>query len=112
MLKKNFEINILYKYLSEVCEIYSDSSINYYIFDNTSYKKLYYHNIISNFIDEIEPYYINSKKYYIKRDLDYNKFLTIIRQICKFVGINYYSKINYDKSKYFIKYYIQIINSN
>ena len=108
MLKHNFDINILYKYLKDICDIYSDNSCNFYIFDNISYKKLEFYNNIEKFINEIDPYDIKSKKHYITRKLDYNKFLTIIRQICKFSKIQYFSKINYDKSKYFIKYFIEI----
>ena len=109
MLKKNFDIKILYELLNKICEISSDLSNNYYIIDIVSFKKLEYYDILTNFINKVEPYYINSKKYYVTRKLDYNKFLTIIRQICNFSNINYHSKIFYDKSKYYIKYYIEII---
>lgn len=108
MLKNNFDIKILYNFLEKVCDKYNDGSYNYFIIDNTSFKKIEYYEILDNFKKEIEPYYINSKKFYLTRKLDYNKFLTIIRQICKFSNIYYYSKISYDKSKYFIYYYIKI----
>lgn len=108
MFKSNFNIDILYNLLKEVCEEYKDGSFNYYILDNISFKKLEYHNLIDGFKQVIEPYYINSKKFYINRKLDYNKFATVIRQICKFYKIQYINKIIYDKSKYYIKYYILI----
>lgn len=110
MLKKNFDIKILYNFLEKVCEKNYDVSNVYYVIDNTTYKKIEYYNILDDFTKEIAPFYINSKKFYVTRKLDYNKFLTIIRQICKFTNIEYYSKIIYDKSKYFIYYYIKIIN--
>tara|TARA_R110002073_G_scaffold313152_1_gene484935 strand:+ start:288 stop:620 length:333 start_codon:yes stop_codon:yes gene_type:complete len=108
MLKNNFDIKILYNFLEKVCNKYNDTSNNYFIIDNTCFKKIEYYQILDDFKKDIEPYYINSKKFYLNRKLDYNKFLTIIRQICKFSNIYYYSKISYDKSKYFIYYYIKI----
>ena len=108
MFKNNFKIDILYSLLKKVCEEYKDGSSNYYILDNIAFKKLEYHNLINDFKEEIEPYYINSKKFYINRKFDYNKFTTVIRQICKFCKIEYINKIVYDKSKYYIKYYILI----
>ena len=108
MLKNNFDIKILYNFLEKVCNKYIDASNNYFIIDNTCFKKIEYYQILDDFKKDIEPYYINSKKFYLNRKLDYNKFLTIIRQICKFSNIYYYSKISYDKSKYFIYYYIKI----
>ena len=112
MLKTNFDINILYKFLSLNCDKYNDISNSYYIIDNITYKKIEYYEKLNDFIHSIEPFYINSKKFYVTRKLDYNKFLTIIRQICKFSNIEYKSKISYDKSKYFIKYYIRIIDKD
>ena len=109
MLKQNFDTAILYELLEQICEKINDSSNNFYIIDMVSFKRLEYYDILNTFVKKVEPYYINSKKFYVTRKLDYNKFLTLIRQICKFSNINYYSKISYDKSKYFIKYYIEII---
>ena len=108
MFKSNFDINILYNLLKNVCEEYKDSSLNYYIVDKIAFKKLEYHKLINNFKLEIEPYYNNSKKFYIDRNLDYNKFTTIIRQLCKFCNIQYINKVVYDKSRYNIRYYILI----
>jgi hypothetical protein len=109
MLKQNFDITILYELLEKICEKINDLSNNFYIIDMVSFKRLEYYDILNTFVKKVEPYYINSKKFYVTRKLDYNKFLTLIRQICKFSNINYYSKISYDKSKYFIKYYIEIV---
>ena len=112
MLNNNFNVKILYDFLNKVCEKNQDNQDNYYfIIDNVVFKKIEYYDILNDFITQIEPYYLNSKKFYINRKLNYNKFLTIIRQICKASNIHYYSKITYDKSKYFIKYYIKIINN-
>ena len=39
------------------------------------------------------------------RKMDYNKFVTVIRQIANSIDVHYTSEIIYDKSKYEIVYY-------
>ena len=78
----------------------------YYIFNNSSYKKGIFNNIIENFINQCRPYYHISKCKYLEKKLTYNSFVTIIRQICNFNNITYSSKIKYDKSTYDIIYFI------
>jgi hypothetical protein len=79
---------------------------DYYIIDNNAYKKGIFNNSIIFFLEECKKYYYNSKKIYIERKMNYNCFITIIRQICKYNGIKYISKIKYDQSKYEIVYHI------
>ena len=74
--------------------------------NKASYKKSIFNDKLKNFLEKIESYYHNSKKYYVTRKLNYSKFITIIRQICKHNNILYTSKIKYDKSNYDIIYYI------
>lgn len=79
----------------------------YYIIDYIAYKKGLYTNLIPEFITECTPhYYLSKQKKYLERQLTYNSFTTIIRQICKHNAINYTSQIKYDKSNYNIVYYI------
>ena len=59
MLKTNFDINILYKFLSLNCDKYNDISNSYYIIDNITYKKIEYYEKLNDFIHSIEPFYIN-----------------------------------------------------
>jgi hypothetical protein len=42
----------------------------------------------------------------LERKMNYNSFVTILRQICNFNKIIYTSQIKYDKSKYDIIYHI------
>ena len=87
--------------------IYKNYNNTYIIINEFFFKKINYENLFDSFISNIEPYYFKSKKeYYLNKKHNYNSFLTIIRHICKSNNIAYTSQINYDKSKYYINYYI------
>ena len=81
-----------------------------YIINNNSYKKGIFNETISHFLEECKPYYYVSKRKYLERKLNYNAFITILRQICNFNKITYTSQIKYDKSNYDIIYYIYLNN--
>jgi hypothetical protein len=97
----------LYTLLEEVCE---KKDNEFYIIDKCSYKKATFNNLITLFVEDIAPCYHLSKKNYVERKMTFNSFITIVRQICNFHGVGYDTKINYDKSKYDIMYFVQIIN--
>lgn len=88
--------------LDKVC----DSENNNYIFNKNSYKKMHDLKLFEILIDDLKEYYHKSKLYYLTDCNKYNKFLTIIRQICKYNNIEYYIKITYERSKYSQTYYI------
>lgn len=71
------------------------------------YKKTEYNQRLSTFINALKPHYHNSKRKYIDRNMTYNYFLTIIRQLCNSHNILYTTKLVYDKSSYEIEYTIQ-----
>lgn len=77
-----------------------------HILSKTAFRKALFHNVIDPFVALLTPHYHTSKKHYIERKLNYNHFLTIIRQICKANAISFVSKVVYDKSQYEIVYYI------
>lgn len=77
-----------------------------YIINNNSYKKGIFNETISQFLEECKPHYHISKRKYLERKINYNSFITILRQICNFNKITYTSQIKYDKSNYDIIYYI------
>ena len=79
---------------------------NYYLLDKSCYKRSILDDKLTNFLQIIKPYYHESKKYYVDRKLDYPKFVTIIRQICKAHNLAYSSQLFYDKSEYNIVYHI------
>jgi hypothetical protein len=77
-----------------------------YVINNIAYKKGIFNNTIPRFLEVCKPYYHISKRIYLERKLNYNAFITILRQICNFNKITYTSQIKYDKSQYDIIYYI------
>lgn len=83
---------------------------NYYQIDINSYKKMIYNKYNEKFIEILYEYYNSTKYSYLDRELTYNSFTNIIRQICKSKNIPYQSKIHYNKSKYGIIYLIYYNN--
>ena len=79
---------------------------NYFVVNNSVYKKGIYNNSINLFLEKCKPYYYLSKRFYLERKMTYNHFITILRQICKFNNILYKTEVKYDKSTYDIIYHI------
>ena len=102
VFKETIPIKTLFSLLKEIC---IDNG-NCYLLSKTAFQKAKFHNLIIPFCDDIKKYYHISKTYYTTRNIDYNKFITIIRQICHSHNISYASKICYNKSTYDILYYI------
>lgn len=94
--------DILFNFL--VCN--SEDNELYFIFSKINYKKALFNGTISPFLKSLEPYYYLSKKHYVNRKMDYNKFITVIRQLCNVNNINYEKKMVYNNSTYDIVYYI------
>lgn len=109
VIKYTIDNSILFDLLDKICKKYNNK---YYILNKVSFKIAVYHNYTTEFCDKIKDNYYLSKKNYVTRRLDYSKFITIIRQICKSNNINFTSKIIYDKSDYDIVYYIYFNTSN
>jgi len=106
IFKKNVPINILFELLEKICL----KTERYYLIDNNAFKKLLYNNYQDDFLEEILPYYQESKKFYATRKFNYNSFINIVRQICKSCGVMFTSKIKYNESKYNIDYFIYFNN--
>ena len=102
LFKQTVPIEILFDFLSEVCE----TEHNYYKFNSEAYKRANMDNKIVSFLETIKPYYHIAKRKYIERKQTYSNFITIIRQLCNSQNVGYTSKISYNKSKYEIIYYI------
>ena len=81
---------------------------NYIVINENVFKQALYNNLISPFYEKIINHYYDSKKYYLQRDITYNGFITIIRQISKKNGIQYKSKIKYTNSKHSLEYYFYL----
>lgn len=106
MSSQLFKKKVPYKFLHEFLDKYCDREGNFYIFSKVCFRKALYHNNIKPFCQNLSRYYHLSKKYYVDRDMDYSRFTTVLRQLCKLHNVPYTSKIVYDKSKYDILYYI------
>ena len=77
------------KIIQQIEKIKNDK---YYTLNKVSYKKAEYLELLQPFLDSIDEYYYESKKFYLTRKQNYNSFITIIRQICRQNNINYISK--------------------
>ena len=86
----------------------ADKKDDYFIFNKSLYKKAGFRHTLLPFLTQLEPYYHESKKQYITRKLDYPKFITILRQICNTLGIEYTKTMEYNKSTYEIVYTFHI----
>ena len=85
---------------------YSIIENNKFIINYNVYKKLIYKNNHIDFLEELKPYYFQSKHHYLEREFTYISFITIIRQLAKINKIDY--SYVYDKSMgyKFLKYTI------
>lgn len=102
IFRENPPIRIIFDILEKVC-LKTDK---YYLVDNNAYRKMIFHEYHKLLIEELTPYYQVSKKLYITRELTYNSFVNIIRQVCKSNAVMFNSSIKYNESKYNIDYFI------
>ena len=75
--------------------------INYY-----TYRKMIFHNKHVAFLEQVLLHYKSSKQFYVTRQLSYNSFVNIVRQICKHNKILFCNKIHYNQSDYNIVFYV------
>ena len=109
IFKDDIPNTILYNFLSEICTTKNEK---YFVVDKIAFKKAQFNKSLQPFLDSLDKYYHESKKFYLKRKQNYTKFITIIRQICKKNEIPFSNTIKYDKSTYNIIYYIYLVNNN
>ena len=102
IFKTIIEPNILWDFIKDNGEAKED----YYIFNKSLYKKAVFRETIPPFIQQLEVYYYDSKKHYVRRKMDYIKFITIIRQLCNSIGVKYDTQLVYNNSTYEIVYSI------
>jgi len=79
-----------------------------YILNYNSYKKGLLDDTIIDFMKQCKEYYFISKQKYSDRKLNYNSFITVVRQISNYNKVTYTSQIKYSKSEYDIEYSIYI----
>lgn len=93
---------ILYDLLEKIC-LKTDK---YYLVDHNAYRKFIYLELNKTFADSIIECYHSSKRFYVTREMDYNSFINLVRQICKSNQLMFTSQIKYMESKYSIEYLI------
>lgn len=103
IIKNYMSKNILFDFLNIATKIID----NYYIFNKETYKKYVYNDVINSFCTSLKKYYKKSKLFYLERDMNFIKFVTIIRQLCNYLNIDYRTYTKYDKNTYNIVYYIK-----
>jgi len=103
IFKTIIQPELLWNFLKDNCEETDDS----YIFNKSLYKKSVFREVIAPFVQQLDVYYYDSKKHYIRRKLDYIKFITIIRQLCNSIGVKYDTQLVYNNSTYEIVYFIK-----
>lgn len=106
MSSQLFKEQVPYSVLADFLDKNCDHEGKFHIFSKVCFRKALYHDRIKSFCQNLSKYYHLSKKYYVDRDMDYNRFTTVLRQLCKLHEVPYTSKIVYNKSSYDIIYYI------
>ena len=102
LFKSEVPKDVLFNFLDNIC-IKNEKN---YIINSSAFKKGIFNETITEFFKNIYQHYHNSKKKYLDKKLNYNSFVTVIRQICNHLKITYTSQVKYDKSVYDIIYYI------
>ena len=92
--------------LTDLCDKICLKKKNYYVIDKNSYKRMLFLHLHDDFITQLHEYYSPSKRFYLTRELTYNSFTNIVRQICKNNDIKLTSSVRYNKSTSNIDFYI------
>ena len=93
---------LLYELLEKIC-LKTDK---YYLVDHNAYKKFMFLGLDQGFKESIIGCYHDSKRFYVTREMNYNSFINILRQVCKSNQMMFTSQIKYMESKYSIEYLI------
>ena len=102
IFKTIIEPELLWLFLKENGE----ETETYFIFNKSLYKKAVFRETIQPFVEGLDVYYYDSKKHYVRRKMDYIKFITVLRQLCNSIGIKYETQLVYNNSTYEIVYFI------
>ena len=102
IFRKLVSPELLYELLEKIC-LKTDK---YYLVDHNAYKKFMFLGLDRGFKENIIGYYHDSKRFYVTREMNYNSFINILRQVCKSNQMMFTSQIKYMESKYSIEYLI------
>ena len=114
LLKTSVPNELVYGFIKKIS--YKMPNFNYYLIDITAYKKATYcdepephdttPSLLQQFCNDLMPYYCKDKQFFLTRKMSYNNLNTILRQLCRYNGIECKTDRKYDKSKTQIVYYI------
>ncbi len=105
IFRRTVPFYILHDLLEEICL----KTEKYYLVDYNAYKKFMYNQTKKDvFLNSVKEYYHASKQTYVTREMTYNNFLTIVRQITRSHNLEYTSQIRYNESDYNIVYFIPL----
>lgn len=114
LLKTPVPNDLVYGFIKKIA--YKMPNSNYYLIDQTSYKKAIYcdesqtalsvPSLLQQFCNDLMPHYCKDKQFFLTRKMSYNNLNTILRQLCRYNSIEYKTDRKYDKSKTQIVYYI------
>jgi hypothetical protein len=103
IFQKPVPLETLFELLNKICP---SSNEHYFLIDKTVHKKMLFHQYHSAFIATILPCYHKSKQFYVSRELTYNSFVNIVRQICNAHGHEIVADKKYNNSEYTIRYFV------
>ena len=103
LFRNNIPLSILFSLLDKICP----RDENFYMVDKNVFSKMIYYGYEKEFLEGIKPYYHVSKQYFLENQITYNRFVTLIRQICNYHNLFYYNDKRYDHSEYTICYFIK-----
>ena len=105
IFRRTVPLNVLTDLLEEICLI----TDKYYLVDYNAYKKFLYDVDRKNsFLNSLIDYYQIAKRYYITREMTYNRFTTIIRHICRCNDRDFSTQMKYNESQYHIDYFVYL----
>ena len=102
IFRKKVPLEYFFSFLEKLCP----NSKEYYMIDKIVFSKMIRNNLHNDFLDFILQFYHESKKFYVTRELNYNSFGNIIRQICHLHSLSFLTNKIYNHSQYTIRYVI------
>lgn len=104
IFKYNIPCEFIISFFDDVCEY--DQDKNLYVFNNHSFKRAKFKNVLEENLSFLNKFYHDSKKKYIQNAYTFKGLHTVIRQLCNYNKIKFEKKIQYMFGNYEIIYNI------
>ena len=94
--------------LTDLLERFTYKEGDRFIVDYVMYKRILFFNYQDEWLDQLRGYYYENKSFYVTRKFTYVSFINIIRQLCKYLYVDY--TYNQDRSQSYkhLKYHLAI----